>query len=192
MYIWQSSVLFPLFPNSALRNLGFTFKRRGEIEVKGKGSMVTHFLISDGTTIVQEPTDDFTDNPTLTDDNLAPYDRNPEDKTDSESVDGRKSRTDSGVPDVNKKTGEVEAKGPEVTEGRNQRGASGGSGKGLANQGSACAANSLNRSRIVVPDYSFLSASNQDLRKGGRDRKVIEKAEGVKGGRRESKLCLLL
>ncbi|XP_070193833.1 uncharacterized protein [Littorina saxatilis] len=48
-----------------LRNSGFHFKRRGTIEVKGKGDMTTFFLVGDSDVTVLEPDDEFTSLPLL-------------------------------------------------------------------------------------------------------------------------------
>ncbi len=36
---------FISFPPRSLHNTGYVFEERGEMEIKGKGLMVTHFLI---------------------------------------------------------------------------------------------------------------------------------------------------
>lgn len=58
--------LFPLFSfASILCTSGFQFKLRGEMDIKGKGLMVTHFLIGDGERSISEPLDNYTDHPVL-------------------------------------------------------------------------------------------------------------------------------
>lgn len=165
VYVHTDGVLhIPSFvsflPTGALRNLGFSFKRRGEVEAKGNGRMLTHFLISHGETTVQEPHDDFAHSPILTDPAQAPANHHHEGKADRESKDGNETREkdiDASLG-VSKRPDEVEAKGPEVTDPADQQGASGSRGQVLADMSSVSAASeSLNWSRIIVPDYSFLS-----------------------------------
>ena len=41
----KTSSVFVFHSPSALKDTGHKFERRGELEVKGKGAMVTYFLI---------------------------------------------------------------------------------------------------------------------------------------------------
>lgn len=43
----------------------YTFRCRGEIDVKGKGKMVTYFLLGTDSKCVEEPDDEFQDLPVL-------------------------------------------------------------------------------------------------------------------------------
>ncbi|XP_070193840.1 guanylate cyclase soluble subunit beta-2-like [Littorina saxatilis] len=138
----------PFLCTRSLRNIGFFFKRRGEMEVKGKGKMVTHFLISDGDMSVAEPKDAFTDYPILTDSDLildGDGDVFPdEEDAGREEGDGSEGRKESDGPKGNKEGAQKPT--------------------GLEAATPADANGSISGSRIVVPDYSFLGASTDDLK----------------------------
>ena len=50
-------------PTSKLYEYGYVFKRRGEIEVKGKGVMTTFFLVGSGARSCRQPADGFSSLP---------------------------------------------------------------------------------------------------------------------------------
>ena len=54
-----------LLYSRCLADSSFRFKRRGSIQVKGKGCMTTYFLIADSDVTVHEPDDEFTSLPLI-------------------------------------------------------------------------------------------------------------------------------
>ncbi|KAK7488571.1 hypothetical protein BaRGS_00020188, partial [Batillaria attramentaria] len=146
----------------SLRNIGFTFKRRGEMEIKGKGKMVTHFLIGDGENEVHEPEDSFSSYPLLTDAELIlddTGDHYPEEEFDDDEMqqqaarergDGEsEGRKESAmVGGTSKETGESEKKPDVLT---SVPGIKEAAGSGMLN------ASVGGLSRAAKPDYSFLA-----------------------------------
>ncbi|XP_025108472.1 guanylate cyclase soluble subunit beta-2-like isoform X2 [Pomacea canaliculata] len=134
----------------SLKNIGFTFKRRGEVDIKGKGRMVTHFLISDGERDVLEPSDSFTGHPVLTDSDLILDDTGdlyPDD--DVEEGDHKHPRESGDGSEI------------QLDEAAKQSTHLNGSGSGLHE--SAENAGNGSQVRMVKPDYSFLADSTDLL-----------------------------
>lgn len=59
------SFLFILFLLRKLSRHGYLFQERGLVDIKGKGSMVTYFLVGNPVRTVKQPQDEFTNNPSL-------------------------------------------------------------------------------------------------------------------------------